>query len=107
MLFTQNQKIYIVDAYHCVAISIPKILFTNAIPPLFASSLFFSRSNKAIHCLSHDLFIRLYKWLGVPRLFAKGKPYEKKFIHQERTSSPSGRLCDYKDREKLVYRLYG
>lgn len=70
MLFTQNQKIYIVDAYHCVAISIPKILFANAIPPTFRLFAFFSKSNKAIHCLSHGLFIRLHKWLGVPRLFA-------------------------------------
>lgn len=36
LLFTQNQKIYIIHAYHCIAISIPKILFTNAtIPPTF------------------------------------------------------------------------
>lgn len=91
------------------AISIPEVLFIDAaisFPPscfpLFSSPF---SSNKAIHCLfSRAAFIHLHKWLGVPRLFAgkKGKPYAKKFIHQGRTSSPSGRLCDRKDRGKLA-----
>lgn len=42
LLFTQNHKIYIVHAYHCVAISIANILFTNAaIPPTFRFFAFF------------------------------------------------------------------
>lgn len=56
------------------------ILFLSG-TPAFHSSLF--SPNKAIHCLSYDAFIRLHKWLGVPRLFAGGKPQAKKFIHQE------------------------
>lgn len=63
LLLTQNHKIYIVHAYHCVAISIANILFTNAaIPPTFRFFAFFSRIKRFIASLAMLLYVCTNDW---------------------------------------------
>lgn len=73
--------------------------------PLLPSFLVFS-SNKTIHRLFPRRFYTSAQMTGRASFIrGGGEPREaKKFIHQGRTSPPSGRLCDHKDRGKLVVR---